>query len=161
MAHLVVMGVAGSGKSTIGRRAAALLGWPYLDGDDFHGAANIAKMAAGVALTDEDRWPWLDRVNAAMAALPHSVAAASCLRQAYRQRIARGLDVRFAFAHGDKALVAQRLASRPGHFFDPGLNDSQFAILEPPADALLLDIRAPVQDLAGACADWIRAAGTY
>jgi gluconokinase len=156
MAHLVVMGVAGSGKSTIGRATAALLGWPYFDGDDYHGPANVAKMAAGIPLTDEDRWPWLDRMNAAMAAQACSVAAASCLRQAYRDRIARGLDVRFAFAHGDKALVAARLATRPGHFFDPRLNNSQFAILEPPEGALALDIRAPVADLARACADWMR-----
>jgi carbohydrate kinase (thermoresistant glucokinase family) len=156
MAHLIVMGVAGSGKSTIGRRTAALLGWPYFDGDDYHGAANVAKMAAGIALTDEDRWPWLDRMNAAMAGQPHSVAAASCLRQAYRERIACGLDVRFAFANGEKALVAARLAARPGHFFDPRLNDSQFSILEPPKDALALDIRAPVEELARACADWMR-----
>jgi gluconokinase len=155
MAHLVVMGVAGSGKSTIGRRTAELLGWPYFDGDDYHGPANVAKMAAGIALTDDDRWPWLDRMNAAMASQPHSVAAASCLRQVYRDRIARDLDVRFAFAQGDKALIASRLSGRSGHFFDPRLNDSQFAILEPPTGALVLDIRAPVEDLARACAEWM------
>lgn len=160
MAHLVVMGVAGSGKSSIGRRAAELLGWPYFDGDDYHGPANVAKMAAGIALTDEDRWPWLDRMNAAMAgAGGRSVAAASCLRQVYRDRIARGLDVRFAWAQGDKALVAQRLTARPGHFFDPRLNDSQFAILEPPAGALILDIRAPIEALAQRCADWMQTPG--
>jgi gluconokinase len=157
MAHLVVMGVAGSGKSTIGRRAAELLGWRYFDGDDFHGAANIAKMAAGTPLTDDDRWPWLDRMNAAMAgAGGPSVAAASCLRRVYRDRIARGLDVRFAWAFGAPALVAARMAARPGHFFDPRLNDSQFAILEPPETALRLNIRRPVEELAQACADWMR-----
>jgi gluconokinase len=157
MTHLIVMGVAGSGKSTIGRLAASMLGWPYFDGDDYHGPANVAKMTAGMALTDDDRWPWLDRMNAAIARCgDRSVSAASCLRQAYRDRIGRGLDVRFAWAHGDKALVAQRMADRPGHFFDPRLNDSQFAILEPPANALVLDIRRPAEDLARACVDWMR-----
>jgi gluconokinase len=146
------MGVSGSGKSTIGPLLAEALALPFADADAFHPPANIAKMAAGTPLTDEDRWPWLDALGAWLAAEPAGgVVACSALRRAYRDRL-RGLvpGLRFLHLHGDAALIAARQAGRPGHFMPPGLMASQFATLEPPVpeeDAILLDVRDPPEVL--------------
>jgi gluconokinase len=134
---LVVMGVSGSGKSTIAEQLAARLGWRYVDGDLFHPPANVAKMSAGHPLTDEDRWPWLraiaveiDRLAAAGA---RAVVACSALKRAYRDILVHGRDdIRIVFLDGTKDLIAKRLAARKGHFMPPGLLDSQFKTLEPP-----------------------------
>jgi gluconokinase len=134
---LVVMGVSGSGKSTIAEHLAAHLGWRYVDGDLFHPPANVAKMSAGHPLTDEDRWPWLRAIAAEIdrlaAAGERAVVACSALKRAYRDILVHGRDdVRIVFLDGTKDLVAQRLAARKGHFMPPGLLDSQFRTLEPP-----------------------------
>ena len=145
---VVLMGVCGCGKTTVGRMVAEALGWPFLDADDFHPEANVAKMRAGTALTDDDRWPWLDRLAAEMAAInargAHAVLACSALKQSYRDRLARAGDVRFFYLKGDRATIAPRLAARPGHYMPASLLDSQLATLEEPADATVVDIRVPV-----------------
>jgi gluconokinase len=134
---LVVMGVSGSGKSTIAEQLAARLGWRYVDGDLFHPPANVAKMSAGHPLTDEDRWPWLRAIAAEIdrlaAAGTRAVVACSALKRAYRDLLVHGRDdVRIVFLDGAKDLIAKRLAARKGHFMPPGLLDSQFKTLEPP-----------------------------
>jgi gluconokinase len=134
---LVVMGVSGSGKSTIAEHLAARLGWRYVDGDLFHPPANVAKMSAGHPLTDEDRWPWLRAIAAEIdrlaAAGTRAVVACSALKRAYRDILVHGRDdVRIVFLDGTKDLIAKRLAARKGHFMPPGLLDSQFTTLEPP-----------------------------
>lgn len=146
---LVVMGVCGCGKSTVGDALAQALGWQFLDADEFHPPANVAKMASGSPLTDEDRWPWLDRIaeelRAILARGDHAVLACSALRQAYRDRIARAGDVRFVHLAGDYATIAARLASRTHRYMPAALLDSQFATLEPPSDALVVDVALPVE----------------
>jgi gluconokinase len=134
-AHVVVvMGVAGTGKSTIGRRLAAALDVPYAEGDDFHPPENIAKMSAGTPLDDADRWPWLDTIGAWARgrAGQGGVVAGSALKRVYRDRL-RAAAPGTVFLHltGDRALVARRMTERTGHFMPPALLDSQFAILEP------------------------------
>jgi len=134
---LVVMGVSGSGKSTIAEQLAARLGWRYVDGDLFHPPANVAKMSAGHPLNDEDRWPWLRAIAAEIdrlaAAGERAVVACSALKRAYRDILVHGRDdVRIVFLDGTKDLIAKRLAARKGHFMPPGLLDSQFRTLEPP-----------------------------
>src|SRR6185312_8666776 len=136
---LVLMGVSGSGKSTIGEKLAARLGWPYEDADRFHPAANIAKMSAGHPLTDEDRWPWLDHIGTwideTTAKGRPGVVTSSALKRAYRDRLLRGRpQVRLIYLDADRDTVARRLTARAGHFFPPELLDSQFGDLEPPAD---------------------------
>ena len=134
---LVVMGVSGSGKSTISDHLARRLGWRYEDGDRFHPASNVAKMSAGHPLTDEDRWPWLqaiaDEIDRLSAADERAVIACSALKRAYRDILVHGRsDVRVVFLSGTPPLIAGRLAARKGHFMPPGLLDSQFRTLEPP-----------------------------
>jgi gluconokinase len=134
---LIVMGVSGSGKSTIAASLARRLGWTFEDGDRFHPASNVAKMAAGHPLTDEDRWPWLqaiaDEIDRVCAAGGHVVIACSALKRVYRNLLVHGRsDVRIVFLKGTKALIAGRLAQRKHHFMPPGLLDSQFKTLEPP-----------------------------
>ena len=147
---IVIMGVTGSGKTTVGERLAADLGWEFLDADDFHPAANKAKMHAGIPLTDDDRWPWLGAVHDALArALAErrgAVLACSALKSSYRDALSNGLSsVRFVLLDGDRALLQARLANRPGHFMNPALLDSQIETLERPADALVVDIALPVE----------------
>lgn len=141
---LVMMGVCGCGKSTVGEALAKSLGWRFLDADDFHPPANVAKMAGGTPLTDEDRWPWLDGIADELAAIlargEHAVLACSALRQAYRDRLARAGDVRFVHLAGDRATIAARLAERKHRYMPSSLLDSQFAALEAPAEALVVDV---------------------
>jgi gluconokinase len=134
---LVVMGVSGSGKSTIADKLAERLGWAYEDGDRFHPASNVAKMSAGQPLTDEDRWPWLqaiaDEIDRVCKTGQHAVIACSALKRAYRDILVHGRnDVRIIYLKGTQELIASRLASRKGHFMPPGLLTSQFKTLEPP-----------------------------
>jgi len=149
---LILMGVAGSGKSTIAEGVASRLGWHYADGDTFHPASNIAKMSAGIPLTDEDRWPWLqaiaDEIDRICAAGERAVVACSALKRAYRDVLVHGrADVRIVFLDGTKQLIADRLSQRKGHFMPAGLLDSQFKTLERPgADErpVTVSIDAPV-----------------
>jgi gluconokinase len=134
---VVVMGVAGSGKTTIGRRLAEALGWAFAEGDTFHSPANVAKMAGGTPLTDADRWPWLDAIGAwirAEAGANHSgVVACSALKRAYRDRLrAAWPALRVVHLEASREELRRRVGDRPGHFFPERLVDSQFADLEPP-----------------------------
>jgi gluconokinase len=134
---LVVMGVSGSGKSTIAEKLANRIGWTYEDGDKFHPASNVAKMKAGHPLSDEDREPWLRAIAAeidrACRAGEHAVIACSALKRAYRDILVHGRDdVRIVYLDGSQQLIGDRLAKRKGHFMPAGLLDSQFRALEPP-----------------------------
>ena len=134
---LVVMGVSGSGKSTIADKLAERLNWTFEDGDRFHPASNVAKMSAGVPLTDEDRWPWLqaiaDEIDRVCKAGQQAVIACSALKRAYRDILVHGRnDVRIIYLKGNQELIASRLMMRKGHFMPPGLLASQFKTLEPP-----------------------------
>lgn len=125
------MGVSGTGKSTVGVALARLLGLPFVEGDDLHPGANVAKMTAGIPLTDADRAPWLNRVAAELDR--PVVVTCSALKRAYRDRLrAAAPDVVFVFLHGDRRLLAERMAGRAGHFMPTALLDSQLATLEPP-----------------------------
>ncbi|MFC3703327.1 gluconokinase [Devosia honganensis] len=147
--RIVVMGVSGCGKSSFGEALAARLGLPYYEGDALHSASNVEKMRSGVPLTDEDRWPWLDRVAATLS-MP-GVLSCSALKRAYRTRIRDGAGglVRFVHLAGDKAVIAERMAARSGHYMPTSLLDSQFATLEAPGadEAITLDIVKPVDEL--------------
>ncbi|MEW1719006.1 gluconokinase [Streptomyces sp. NPDC093109] len=130
---VVVMGVAGTGKTTVGPLLAEALGVPYAEGDDFHPPANIAKMSAGTPLEDADRWPWLDAIGAwahGRAALG-GVASSSALKRVYRDRLRAGAPgIVFLHLTGDRSLVEKRMGERKGHFMPTALLDSQFATLE-------------------------------
>jgi carbohydrate kinase (thermoresistant glucokinase family) len=135
---LVVMGVSGSGKTTIAHELVRKLGWPFQEGDDLHPPANVAKMHAGRPLTDEDRWPWLDAIarwiDAQLAARAPGIVTCSALKRIYRDRLIDGRKgVRLVYLHASRALLAERLAHRTGHFMPASLLDSQLATLEPPA----------------------------
>jgi gluconokinase len=128
--RIVVMGVSGVGKTEVGRRLAERLGLPFADADDLHPAANVAKMAAGIPLDDDDRWPWLDAVGAALAGRP-LVMACSALRRAYRDRIrAAAPGAVFVEIAVDPAVIRARMDARAGHFMPSSLLDSQLATLE-------------------------------
>jgi carbohydrate kinase (thermoresistant glucokinase family) len=132
---LVVMGVSGSGKTTVGSLLAGRLGWQYAEADDFHPASNVVKMAAGQPLTSDDRWPWLRAIGAwidtRIARGEPAVVTCSALRREYRDLLRRP-EVRFVYLRGDRTLIAQRMAARQGHFFKTDLLDSQFEALEEP-----------------------------
>jgi gluconokinase len=134
---VVVMGVAGTGKTTVGPLLAAALGVPYAEGDDFHPPANIAKMSAGTPLDDDDRWPWLDAIGrwAHGRAGLGGVVSSSALKRAYRDRLrAAAPDAVFLHLTGERALIERRMADRKGHFMPTALLDSQFATLQPLGD---------------------------
>ena len=164
---VAVMGVSGSGKTTLGQAIAAHLGIAFVDGDDLHPPANVAKMTAGTPLTDEDRGPWLDRVGATLAdgaAHPGGVVVAcSALRRAYRDRIraAAGADLRFVFLRADESEMVARVTARTDHYMPPTLVHSQFTTLEVPdpsieSDVMTLPAMGPVEGKAEAAVDWLR-----
>jgi len=152
---LIVMGVSGSGKSTIAENLAQRLGWTYEDGDKFHPASNVAKMSAGHPLTDEDRWPWLqaiaDEIDRVCKAGERVVIACSALKRSYRDVLVHGRrDVRIVYLNGTQELIAGRLAARKGHFMPPGLLVSQFKTLEPPSadeNPVIVSIDASVEEI--------------
>ena len=142
---VIIMGVSGVGKTTVGELLASRTGWPFYDADQFHTPANIEKMRNGIALTDDDRWPWLDRLNqvlrAAEAKSESAILACSALKQRYRDRLAQGLSqVQWVHLAGSFDLIKARLDQRKGHYMTAQLLESQFAALEPPTDALMLDV---------------------
>jgi gluconokinase len=142
---VILMGVSGCGKTTIGRRLAQALGWPFYDGDDFHPPANIAKMRRGTPLTDADREAWLAAlrrlIDDHLAARRPAVLACSALKQGYRDRLAGARpEVRFVYLKGSYELIRCRLARRRGHFMPAALLASQFQTLEEPSQALTVDI---------------------
>ena len=147
--RIVIMGVAGCGKSTVGAALSQATGIPYRDGDDLHPAANVDRMAAGLPLTDADRWPWLDLVAADLARNAPLIVGCSALKRTYRDRIRAGADGPVLLVHlsGSRAVIQARMAARKDHFMPLVLLDSQFATLEPPGPDethLTLDIDQPL-----------------
>ena len=161
---LIVMGVSGSGKSTIASHLAERLGWAFEDGDKFHPPSNVAKMSAGHPLTDEDRWPWLqaiaDEVDRICESGGHVVIACSALKRAYRDVLIHGRkDIGLVFLDGRQSLIAERMARRQNHFMPPGLLDSQFKTLERPDASehpLTVSIDAPVETIVQDIVDKLR-----
>lgn len=152
MSAWIVMGVAGCGKSTIAEALAEKAGGDYLDADAFHPPENVAKMSAGIPLTDEDRWPWLDRLNLDLRERAGSdrpvFLACSALRQVYRDRLGDGVpDFHIVYLQGSKELILQRMRARQGHFMRPAMLDSQFATLEEPANAIVVSVEKPVTEI--------------
>jgi gluconokinase len=151
---VIVFGVSGAGKTTIGKLLAEELGWRFLEADDFHPRTNIEKMRRGRPLTDEDRWPWLERLREqlmrSVAAKENAVLACSALKRAYRGRLRVSDDVKFVFLRGDYALIAEQLCHRRGHFMNPTLLKSQFADLEEPGSdegALAIELGRTPEEL--------------
>jgi gluconokinase len=148
------MGVSGAGKTRIGRDLAHALGWAFLDADDFHPQVNVEKMRGGVPLETADRAVWLDALTAALASLERggadAVIACSALRREFRESLAAALTtVRFVYLKADAALVRERVAAREGHFMPAALVDSQFATLEEPDDALVIDASMTPEAIVG------------
>jgi gluconokinase len=142
---IVLMGVSGAGKTTVGRLLAEALGAEFAEGDAYHPPGNVEKMRRGIPLEDADRWPWLqtlaDQIDRWLAARKTVVLACSALKQSYRDVLAQGRPgVRFVHLEGDKALIRGRLDARRGHYMPAILLDSQFAALEPPVDAVTVDV---------------------
>jgi gluconokinase len=151
---IVVMGVAGAGKSTVGRKLAAALGWPFYEADELHPPANVERMRRGEPLTDADREPWLAKlerlIHTLVAKGTSAVLACSALRETYRARLrsAGGEGrVEFVYLRLDPPLASQRLRERRGHFMSPSLVESQFAILEEPVNAITVDASRPPEVL--------------
>jgi gluconokinase len=150
MKAVVVMGVSGCGKTSVAAALAAKRAWVFADADDFHPAANVAKMRAGEPLTDDDRRPWLQALNAFLTAQTNTtVLACSALKKSYRDIIANHLPVRWVHLAGSFETISDRLQARQGHYMPASLLHSQFATLEAPSseDALILDIKLPVLEL--------------
>lgn len=141
---VIVMGVVGSGKTTVGQVLAAAQGWDFADADDFHPAPNVEKIRHGIALTDADREPWLERLRAAImqwiSAGKNVVLACSALKRSYRSMLQVAPEVHFVYLKGSAELIAERLRSRHGHFAGTSILASQFADLEEPQDAIIVDI---------------------
>jgi carbohydrate kinase (thermoresistant glucokinase family) len=151
---VVVMGVSGSGKTTIGRLLAERLGCEFIEGDDFHPPANVAKMASGIPLEDADRWPWLQRLNEELRRKEDIVLACSALKQAYREALAKDIPaIAFVFLQGGIELIRSRLATRKHRYMPASLLESQFAALEPPRRAIEVDVRESAEE----CVDSIAA----
>lgn len=152
--RIVVLGVAGSGKSSVGRRLAERLGIEFVDGDSLHSEANVAKMAAGIPLVDADRWPWLTENREVLRRSDRIVLACSGLRRDYRDLLRGGGDVRFVYLDLDPATAEERASSRHDHFMGSNMIASQFETLERPAaderDVLIVDATADIDTVVGA-----------
>jgi gluconokinase len=151
---VIVFGVSGAGKTTVSKLLAEELGWRFYEADDFHPRANIDKMHSGRPLTDEDRWPWLERlreqITRALATKEDAVLACSALKRAYREKLSVSDDVKLVFLRGNYALIEKQLRRRPGHFMNPALLRSQFADLEEPEsdeNALTIELGRMPQEL--------------
>ena len=151
--RLVIMGVAGCGKSTVGAALSEQLDIPYRDGDDLHSTEAVEKMRAGIPLTDDDRWPWLDRIADTLRSEAPLIIGCSALRRVYRDRIRAGAGGEVTFVHlaGDRDIIASRMASRAGHYMPLSLLDSQFATLEKPGpdEAIEVTIDQPMANIVG------------
>ncbi len=150
---ILLMGVTGAGKTTVGRALAQQLHWKFADADDYHSVGNIAKMRGGIPLTDADRRPWLDTLHTAiedwLAAKENVVLACSALRVSYREQLLIAPEVALVYLHADRDLVAQRLAARQNHYMNPELIESQFATLEEPTGAVTVEAALPAQEIVG------------
>lgn len=148
---LIVMGVVGAGKTTVGKLLASELGWQFADADDFHPASNVKKISRGIALTDEDREPWLDCLRSAILKWisdgQSTVLACSALKRSYRAKLQAAPEVRFVFLKGSAALIAQRLRVRHGHYAGEAILASQLADLEEPEDAVTVEISGAPQQI--------------
>jgi gluconokinase len=157
---VLVMGVTGSGKTTVGKMLASRLGWVFLDADDFHPAENIAKMKRGVALTDVERGPWLDAIHGELlkcaAKNLDAVLPCSALKRSYRERLAAGVEMRVCYLKGTYSEIAARLLGRTGHFAGEGILAGQFADLEEPGDALVLGVGEAVEEIVGDVLGWLK-----
>ena len=156
---VVLMGVAGSGKTTIGRGLASALGWRFYDADDYHPRANVEKMSRGVPLNDDDRRPWLqalhDLIAASLARDEHAVLACSALKESYRAYLLFDERVRLVYLKGDHELIAARLQQRSDHFMKPQMLDSQFATLEEPAQGLHVDVSLSPEEIIQMIRQWL------
>ena len=149
----VVMGVSGAGKTTIGQALARELGWRFIDADDYHPQANVAKMAAGEPLDDADRWPWLDRLNSILKSEANAILACSALKERYRKRLGEGIErLEWVYLKGDLELIRSRLLDRRHRYMPASLLESQFAALEPPPQAITIDVSADVASCVAAVA---------
>ncbi|MCF6149239.1 MAG: gluconokinase [Candidatus Kuenenia sp.] len=142
---IILMGVSGSGKTTIGHLLADNLGWTFYDGDDYHPSSNVENLKKGIALTDTERWPWLATlrkiIENTITKKEHAIIACSALKQSYREYLAGNCEsVRFVYLKGDYDLIRQRVNKRKGHFIDANLLLSQFETLEEPRDAFIIDV---------------------
>lgn len=148
---ILVMGVSGSGKTTIGQMLSAQLNWPFVDGDSLHSAANVAKMAAGIPLTDDDRAPWLQSIHDVMEGWrlqqKNGIVASSALKEKYRRILLTSPEIKIVYLRGSYELIYSRMQHRPGHYMKPEMLQSQFAALEEPADAIVIDIAAPAEEI--------------
>jgi len=140
---VLVMGVAGVGKTTIGEALAHALDARFVDADDYHPPENVAKMKAGIPLGDEDRWPWLQRLNGILKDEQMAVLACSALKESYRRGLAENIpDFRIVYLHGSAALLRERIKARQHRYMPAALLDSQLTTLEPPSDAIAVDVAA-------------------
>jgi len=150
----LIMGVSGSGKTTVGKALARRLGWDFFDADDFHPAENIAKMASGIPLSDSDRAPWLaalhNLLSSTLKSNHHPVLACSALKETYRAQLLDGIDkVEIIYLKGSYELIWSRMSGRDGHYMRPEMLRSQFAVLEQPENVFSLDVSMSPQDMVG------------
>jgi gluconokinase len=150
----LIMGVSGSGKTTVGKALARRLGWDFFDADDFHPAENIAKMASGIPLSDSDRSPWLaalhNLLSSTLKSNHHPVLACSALKETYRAQLLDGIDnVEIIYLKGSYELIWSRMSGRDGHYMRPEMLRSQFAVLEQPENVFILDVSMSPQDMVG------------
>ena len=146
------MGVSGSGKTTLGKALAEKLGWDFFDADNFHPPENIAKMTAGIPLSDSDRAPWLAALHhqllSTLSADRHPVLACSALKETYRAKLLEGMDgITVIYLKGSYDLILSRMSTREDHYMKPGMLQSQFGELEEPKDAIVLDVKVPLKDM--------------
>jgi gluconokinase len=155
---VLVMGVSGVGKTTVGGALARRLGWRFVDADDYHPPQNVAKMKAGIPLEDADRWPWLARLNKELKEEINAVLACSALKQSYRERLSQGIHpFKVVYLHGAAELIRSRMQARKHRYMPAGLLDSQLATLEPPADAIAVDVAATPEECVAAIVSALRA----
>lgn len=163
MTAVVVMGVSAAGKSSVASALSTRLPAQWIDADHLHPAPNVAKMASGIPLEDEDRWPWLDLISARLAAQDDVVVACSALRRVYRDRLrAARPDAVFVHLTADRVVLASRAAARDDHFMPPALLDSQLSTLEPLESderGVVIDVELPLTEVVDQAADWIRRNG--